>query len=62
MTIITAVANNKIANKYSIVFLILVFFIISLIEDPKIAHKQIDGKQIKGAVNDTKAVATKKFS
>ena len=36
--------------------------IIDFIDDPKIAHKQIDGKQTNGAVIATNAVATKKFS
>ena len=31
-------------------------------EDPKIAHKQIDGKHTSGAVTATNAVAIKKFS
>ena len=53
--------NNK-ANKYSIIFLIFVFFIIDLIDAPKPAHKQIAGKQIKGAVMATKEVAIIKFS
>ena len=48
--------NNK-ANKYSIIFFILVFLIINFIEDPKSAHKQIEGKQINGAVQATKRVA-----
>jgi len=62
ITIITAVIINNTANIYSIVFLVLVFLIIDFIEDPKIAHKQMDGKQINGAVIVINAVATKKFS
>ena len=62
MTIITAVITNNKANKYSIMLLIFVFLIINFIEDPKIAHKQIEGRQINGAVMTTKAVAIKKFS
>ena len=53
--------NNK-ANKYSMIFLIFVFLIINFIEDPKSAHKQIEGKQTKGAVTATNEVAIKKFS
>ena len=53
--------NNK-ANKYSIIFLIFVFLIINFIEDPKSAHKQIEGRQTNGAVTATKEVAIKKFS
>ena len=53
--------NNK-ANKYSIIFLILVFLIISLIEDPKSAHIQIEGIQTNGAVPATNKVAIIKFS
>ena len=55
------ITNNK-ANKYSIIFLIFVFLIINFIEDPKSAHKQIEGRQINGAVPATKKVAIKKFS
>ena len=55
------ITNNK-ANKYSIIFLIFVFLIINLIEDPKSTHIQIEGKQINGAVPATKEVAIKKFS
>ena len=62
MTIITAVATNNKANKYSIFFLIFVFLIINLIEEPKSAHTQIEGKQTKGAVPATNKVAIKKFS
>ena len=62
MTIITAVTTNNKANKYSIIFLIFLFLIINLIEDPKSAHKQIEGRQTKGAVIATKEVAMKKFS
>ena len=54
--------TNNTANKYSITFLTFVFLIIDFIEDPKIAHKQIDGKQTNGAVKTTNAVATKKDS
>ena len=53
--------NNK-ANKYSIFFLIFEFLIINLIEDPKRAHMQIEGKQINGAVPATNIVAIIKFS
>ena len=62
MTIITAVTTNNTANKYSIIFLIFLSWIIKLIEDPKRAHIQIAGKQIKGAVPATNIVATIKFS
>ena len=62
MTIITAVITNNKANKYSILFLIFVFLIINLIEDPKIAHIQIAGIQTKGAVPATNIVAIIKFS
>ena len=55
------ITNNK-ANKYSIIFLIFVFLIINFIEEPKRAHKQIEGKQINGAVTATKEVAIIKFS
>ena len=34
------------------------FFISIFIEEPNKAHKQIEGRQIKGAVKATKAVAT----
>ena len=53
--------NNK-ANKYSIIFLIFAFLIINFIEDPKSAHKQIEGRQTNGAVTATNEVATIKFS
>ena len=62
MMIITAVTTNNKANKYSIIFLIFVFFIINFIEEPKSAHIQIEGKQTNGAVIATKEVAIKKFS
>ena len=62
ITIITAVITNNKANKYSIIFLIFVFLIINFIEDPKSAHKQIEGKQTNGAVPATNIVAIKKFS
>ena len=54
--------TNNTANKYSTIFLILVFLIINFIDDPKKAHKQIEGRQIKGAVIATNEVATIKFS
>ena len=44
------------------IFLILVFLIINLIEDPKNAHMQIEGMQTKGAVPATNIVAIIKFS
>ena len=47
-----AVNINKIAKIYSMNFFILLFFINSLKVLPKIAHKQIDGKQTKAAVQD----------
>ena len=62
ITIITAVTNNNIANKYSIIFFVLVFLIINLIDDPKRAHKHVEGKQTKGAVMATKEAAMIKFS
>ena len=43
------------------VFLIFVFLIINFIEDPKRAHKPIEGRQTNGAVTATKDVAIKKF-
>jgi hypothetical protein len=60
--IIIAVTINSTANKYSTIFLILAFFIIDLIDAPKSAHKQIEGKHTKGAVTAIKKVASKKFS
>ena len=62
MTIITAVATNNKANKYSIIFLILVFLIINLMEVPKSTHIQIEGKQTNGALPATNIVAMIKFS
>ena len=53
---------NNIANKYSIIILIFVLPIINFIDDPNIAHKQIEGKQINGAVIATNDVAIIKFS
>ena len=61
-TIITAVSGNNTAKKYSTIFLILIFLIINLIDDPKNAHKHIEGKQIKGAVIVTNEVAIIKLS
>ena len=54
--------TNNTANKYSIIFLIFAFLIISLIEDPKRAQIQIEGIQTNGAVPATNNVATTKFS
>ena len=62
MTIITAVITNNKANKYSIIFLILVFWIINFIEEPKSAHIAIAGTQTNGAVPATNIVAITKFS
>ena len=44
------------------IFLIFVFLIISLIDDPKRAHIQIEGMQTNGAVPATNIVAIIKFS
>ena len=44
------------------IFLIFVFLIINLIEEPKRAHIQIEGKQTNGAVPATNIVAMIKFS
>ena len=44
------------------IFLIFVFLIINLIEEPKSAHIAIEGIQTKGAVPATKIVAMIKFS
>ena len=44
------------------IFLIFVFLIISLIEEPKRAHIQIEGMQTNGAVPATNIVAMIKFS
>ena len=44
------------------IFLIFVFLIINLIEDPKMAHIQIDGIHTNGAVPATKIVPTTKLS
>ena len=54
--------TNNIANKYSTIFLTSVFFIKDLIDDPKRAHKQIEGKQTKGAVTATNIVPIIKLS
>ena len=43
------------------IFLIFVFLIINFIEDPKSAHKQMEGKQINGAVTATKKGSDKKI-
>ena len=44
------------------IFLIFVFLIINLIEEPKRAHIQIEGMQTNGAVPATNIVAMMKFS
>ena len=44
------------------IFLIFVFLIINLIEEPKSAHIQIAGMQTNGAVPATNIVAMMKFS
>ena len=44
------------------IFLIFVFLIINLIEEPKRAHIQIEGMQTNGAVPATNIVAMIKFS
>ena len=44
------------------IFLIFVFLIINLIEEPKRAHMQIEGMQTNGAVPATNIVAMIKFS
>ena len=44
------------------IFLIFVFFIINLIEEPKITHIQIEGMQTNGAVPATNIVAMIKLS
>ena len=44
------------------IFLIFVFLIINLIEEPKSAHIQIEGMQTNGAVPATNIVAMIKFS
>ena len=44
------------------IFLIFVFLIINLIEEPKSAHTQIAGMQTNGAVPATNIVAMIKFS
>ena len=53
--------NNK-AKIYSIIFLVCKSPIKTLSELPNIAHKDIDGKQTKGAVKAKNIVAFKKFS
>ena len=44
------------------IFLILVFLIINLIDEPNRAHIQIEGIQTNGAVPATNSVAMTKFS
>ena len=44
------------------IFLIFVFLIINLIEEPKSTHIQIEGMQTNGAVPATNIVAMIKFS
>ena len=48
--------------KYSIIFLILLFFIIDLIEDPKSAHTVIDGRQTIKPIKDINKTARIRFS
>ena len=54
--------TNNTANKYSTYFLIFESLIIDFIDEPKIAHIHIEGKQINGAVIATNPVAIIKFS
>ena len=51
------VKTNSIARIYSIIFLVLTSLIKSLRLFPKIAQIQIEGKQIKAAVDVKKIVA-----
>ena len=60
--IIIAVINSKKANKYSIIFLILIFFINNLIDEPNSAHKHREGKQTSAAVIVVNKIAIIKFS
>ncbi len=58
----TPVRINNNAKIYSIIFLVFKSLTKILSELPNIAHRDIDGKQTKGAVKAKNIVAFKKFS
>jgi hypothetical protein len=62
ITIYIEVKNNNNAIKYSIIFFIVLFFMINLIEEPNKAHTHIQGKQTKAAVNVVNKTANNIFS